>query len=174
MQCLHQCFQTTITQTQATKLLTARKDPKRSWPEHFLYLVASSDARSGAEALVLKNIVQYASPDLSHVLMAKYDDNRMDYLLHAEELAHFAQAIKTGVRGGKATGKDVLLHVGEYQPRNDIRTCYNCNKFGHIALNCRGNKKEKGHERGVYMTLSAVDDREIVQDQWILGSIDNL
>ena len=39
--------------------------------------------------------------------MARYDNSRMDYLRHAEELAHFAQAIETDVRGAKAIGKDV-------------------------------------------------------------------
>lgn len=40
----------TITQAQANKL-TARKDSKRWWPEHYLYLVAVSDATGRAEAL---------------------------------------------------------------------------------------------------------------------------
>ena len=38
MECLHQTFRTTTTQAQATKLLTARKDSKRSWPEHFFVI----------------------------------------------------------------------------------------------------------------------------------------
>ena len=60
-----------MTQAQETKLLTAIKDTKRSWPEHFSYLVAVSDVTGGAEEIVLENIVQYASTDLRHVLTAK-------------------------------------------------------------------------------------------------------
>ncbi|GAB9471347.1 unnamed protein product, partial [Globisporangium polare] len=110
MERLHLTFKTTITSAQSTKLLTAKKDPKRSWPEHFLYLVAVSDATGGAEALVLENIVQYASLELRHVMMAKYDHNRIDFLCHAEELAHFAQAVEIDSRGGKAFGKEVVAH----------------------------------------------------------------
>ena len=42
-------FKTTITAAQAMKLFTANKESKRSWPEHYLYLVAVSDAAGGAE-----------------------------------------------------------------------------------------------------------------------------
>ena len=36
MERLHQTFKTTITASQSIHLFTARKDPKRSWPEHYL------------------------------------------------------------------------------------------------------------------------------------------
>lgn len=81
-------FKTTITAAQAMKLFATKKDGKRSWPEHSLYLVAFSDAAGGAEQQVLNIIVRYASPDLSTILMAKYETHRVDYLVHAEELAH--------------------------------------------------------------------------------------
>lgn len=134
MEFLHQTFRKTIIQVEANKLPTARKNPKRSWPEHLLYLVAVSDATSGAKALVLENIFQYASTDRRHVFMAKYDNSRMDYLRHAEELVHFRKAIETDVRGAKATEKDVVLNVGAAQPRNNTRTCYNCNKIEPVAV----------------------------------------
>ena len=76
------------------KLFTAKKDPKRSWPEHYLYSVAVSDACGGADAQVLDNIVHYASSELHTVLMAKYDGNRVDNLAQAEELTHFAQSVE--------------------------------------------------------------------------------
>uniref|UniRef100_A0AAV1UQE2 Uncharacterized protein n=1 Tax=Peronospora matthiolae TaxID=2874970 RepID=A0AAV1UQE2_9STRA len=44
MQRMLDTFQTTITAAQAMKLFTTRKEGKRSWPEHYLYLVAVSDA----------------------------------------------------------------------------------------------------------------------------------
>ena len=58
-------FKTSITAAQAMKLFTAKKDMKRSWPEHYLYLVAVSDASGGAKQQVLDNIVRYALPELS-------------------------------------------------------------------------------------------------------------
>ena len=41
---LNQTFKTTNTASQSMKLVTATKDSKRRWPEHYLYLVAVSDA----------------------------------------------------------------------------------------------------------------------------------
>uniref|UniRef100_A0AAV1VBC4 Uncharacterized protein n=1 Tax=Peronospora matthiolae TaxID=2874970 RepID=A0AAV1VBC4_9STRA len=75
-------------------LFTAKKESKRSWPEHYLYLVAVSDAAGGAEQQAMDNIVRYASSELSIILLAKFQMYRIDYLVHAEELAHFAQAIE--------------------------------------------------------------------------------
>ncbi|CAI5707058.1 unnamed protein product [Peronospora farinosa] len=100
-------FKTKITASQSIQLFTARKDLKRSWPEHYLYLVAVSHACGGADQQVLDNIVHYASADLSTVLMAKYDNSRVDHLHQAEELAHFAQSVEVESRKGSALGRDV-------------------------------------------------------------------
>ena len=94
MQRMLDAFKTTITAAQAMKLFTTKKEIKRSWPEHYFYLVAVSDAAGGAEQQVLDNIVHYASSELHTVIMAKYDGNRVDYLAQAEELAHFAQSVE--------------------------------------------------------------------------------
>lgn len=55
-------FKTSITASQAMKLFMQKKDSKRTWAEHYLYMVAVSDARGGADSLVLDNIVHHASP----------------------------------------------------------------------------------------------------------------
>ncbi|KAG2771139.1 hypothetical protein PC116_g4790 [Phytophthora cactorum] len=91
MEKILEAFKTNLTPAQAMKLFTAPKDAKRTWPEHYMYLVAISEAcGGGADYLVLNNVVQYASADLRTVLMAKLDGTRQDYLQQAEELAHFA------------------------------------------------------------------------------------
>ena len=46
------------------------------------------------EQQVVDNIVRYASPELSTIRMAKYQIYRLDYLVNAEELVHFAQKIE--------------------------------------------------------------------------------
>lgn len=46
----------------------------------------------GVKYLVLSDIVQYASEDMSVVLLAKVDGRMTDYLQQVEELVHFAQA----------------------------------------------------------------------------------
>ena len=37
------------------KLFMAKKEARRTWAEHFLYIIAFSDARIGANLLVLHN-----------------------------------------------------------------------------------------------------------------------
>ncbi|CAH0484582.1 unnamed protein product [Peronospora farinosa] len=108
-----------ITASQSMKLFTAKMNPKRSWPEHYLYLVAVSDVCGGADAQVLDNLFNYASSELHTVLMAKYDGNRVDYLAQAEELAHFAQSAELDTRNATSFGKDVVTHVAESNPRVD-------------------------------------------------------
>ena len=83
-------FKTTITAGQAMKLFLEKQEARRT--EHYLYMVAVSDARGGADSLVLDNIVHHASPELMNVMRAKYDPCRVDYLRHAEKLSHYAQS----------------------------------------------------------------------------------
>ena len=73
-----------------------KKGSKRTWAEHYLYMVAVNDARGDADSLYLDNINHHASPELMNVIHAKYDPARIDYLRHAEELAHFLQSIELG------------------------------------------------------------------------------
>ena len=45
-------FKTKVTASQARKLFMQKKDSKSTWAEHFLYMVAVSDACGGADSLV--------------------------------------------------------------------------------------------------------------------------
>lgn len=149
MERLLQTYKTTITASQSTQLFTARKDPKRSWPEHYLYLVAVSDACGGADQQVLDNIVHYASTELSTVLVAKYDNSRVDYLRQAEQLAHFAQSVELESRKGRALGRDVVALVDEVPTKRERRTCFGCGKVDHIEADCRSKtRKNHGGRRG--------------------------
>ena len=56
----------------------------------------------------------------------------MDYLCHAEELAHFAQSIELG--SGVVGREDVAAHVDT--KRKKLRTCYGCGRIEHIQANC--------------------------------------
>ena len=111
-------FKTSITASQAMKLFIQKKDFKRTWAEHYLYMVAVSEARGGADSLVLDNIVHHASPELMNGMRAKYDSTRLEYLRHAEELAHFAQSIELG---SGAIGREVVAAHVEPK-RKDTRT----------------------------------------------------
>ncbi|KAE9005615.1 hypothetical protein PR002_g16713 [Phytophthora rubi] len=128
MERMLETYKTNITPAQAMKLFTASKDPKRTWPEHYMYLVAISEAcGGGADYLVLNNIVQYASADLRTVLMAKVDGTRTDYLQQSEELSHFAQSWELEAKG-KNFGKEMVGAVGERQ-RKETRRCHGSSTF---------------------------------------------
>uniref|UniRef100_A0AAV1VGW9 CCHC-type domain-containing protein n=1 Tax=Peronospora matthiolae TaxID=2874970 RepID=A0AAV1VGW9_9STRA len=133
MEQLLRTFKTSITASQAMKLIMAKKDARRTWAEHFLYMVAVSEARGGSDSLVLDNIVHHASPELVNVMRSKYETTRLDYLRHAEELAHFAQSIE---HGSSAVGREVVAAHVEGKPKGAI-TCYRWGRPGHIAANCR-------------------------------------
>ena len=83
MEHLHLTFKTTITADQSMRLFMTKKEPRRTWAEHFLFMVAVRDPRGGADSLVLDNIVHHASPVLINVMRTKYDPTRSDYMRHA-------------------------------------------------------------------------------------------
>ncbi|KAG3117026.1 hypothetical protein PI125_g4153 [Phytophthora idaei] len=119
-------FKTNITPAQAMKLFTAANDTRRSWPQHYMYLVAISEASGGGtDYLVLNNIVQYASVELKTVLMAKIDANRTDYLAQAEELAHFAQSWELDPSRQRNLGRDIVAAVGD-TTRGERRKYHEC------------------------------------------------
>ena len=130
-------FKTTITASQAMKLFMQKKDSKRTWAEHYLYMVAVSDESGGADSLVLDNIVHHASPELMNVMRAKYDPTRVDYLRHAEDLAHFAQSIELG---SGAIGCEVIAaHVDSKRHAHLLRMRHS----GSRKADCRSKGKRR-------------------------------
>uniref|UniRef100_A0AAV1T842 Polyprotein n=1 Tax=Peronospora matthiolae TaxID=2874970 RepID=A0AAV1T842_9STRA len=147
MEKMLQTFRTTITASQAMRLFTAKKDSKRTWPEHYLYLVAVSDACGGADSNVLDNTVRYASAELSTVLMAN-----------------------------RSFGRDVVSHVADDEPRKETRTCHGCGKVGHLKRDCRRKEKKPtgrpsgSRTDGANLTLSIDEDPSSDNSVWILDS----
>uniref|UniRef100_A0AAV1UE63 CCHC-type domain-containing protein n=1 Tax=Peronospora matthiolae TaxID=2874970 RepID=A0AAV1UE63_9STRA len=136
---LLETLRTTSTAGQSMELFSQKKEAKRSWAEHFLYLVAVSDPRGEADSLVLDNIVHHALPDLMNVMRAKYDPAWTDYLRHAEESTHFATSIELGFR--PVMCEIVATHVEASSKRKGSRKCFGCGKTGHIQANCRGKRE---------------------------------
>ncbi|DBA01805.1 TPA: hypothetical protein N0F65_002921 [Lagenidium giganteum] len=56
-----------------------------------LYVMAAKNATGASEALVLKNIVEYASSSTRNLLVNRVDEARDDFAVHARELATWAQ-----------------------------------------------------------------------------------
>ncbi|GMF58857.1 unnamed protein product [Phytophthora fragariaefolia] len=165
MERMLETYKTNITPAQAMKLFTAPKDPKRTWPEHYMYLEAISEACGGGpDYLVLNNIVQHASADLRTVLMAKVDGTRTDYLQQSEELAHFAQSWELETKN-KNVRREVVGAVGEAS-RKETRCCHECGQAGHLRAACPG--KRGG---GVADITLAVNEVNMVTEKvWILDS----
>uniref|UniRef100_M4BE69 CCHC-type domain-containing protein n=1 Tax=Hyaloperonospora arabidopsidis (strain Emoy2) TaxID=559515 RepID=M4BE69_HYAAE len=130
---VHLTFKTTITASQAMKLFKQNKEARRTVAEHFLYMVAVSDARGGVDSLVLDNIVHHSSPELMNVMRANYESKRTDYLRHAEDLAHFAQSIKLG---SGAVGREVTAAHVETK-RQHYRACFRCGRTEHVVSECK-------------------------------------
>ena len=163
----HQTFKKTIISAQSIKLLTSKNNPKRSWPEDYLYQVDVIDACGGAESLVLDNVVQYASSELLMVMMAKYDHTRTDYLIQAEELSHFAQSVENIMRSEKAVGKDVVASISDQNLREYTRKCYYVRRLA-MQLCCK-NRRAKTGKAGVreIFALAVRDSDTIERDKWI-------
>ncbi|KAE9162302.1 hypothetical protein PF004_g30532 [Phytophthora fragariae] len=164
MERMLETYKTNITPAQVMKLFMASKDPKRTWSEHYMYLVAITEAcGGGADYLVLNNIVQYASADLRTVLMAKVDGTRTDYLQQSEELSHFAQSWELDAKG-KNFGKEMVGAVGERQ-RKETRRCHGCGEVGHLRAAC------PSFQRGVTADITlAINEGNMNETTWILDS----
>ena len=180
-------YRTSIASSQAVQLFLAPKDPKRSWAEHYMYLVAVSEAAGGKDDMVVENIVKYASPSLRSVLMSRYNPRRFDFLAHAEELIQFAHMMD-GPK--KVSGKDIVNYVGGGGGATKAIRCYNCNEEGHISRECsqpkkprgsrggkggggRGGGKDKGDaQKGARFALAvgANGDNGLPDDAWIVDS----
>jgi hypothetical protein len=176
-------FKTTITPTQAMKLFTAAKDSKRSWPEHYMYLVAISEATGNSDYMVLTNIVQYASAELRTVLMAKVDQSRTDFLTHAEELAHFAQSWETESAKQKSLGREAVNAVTKHgYQRKETRACHECGRVGHLRAACPDLKMREhlslavGEKPGMGDSLWILDSgssRHLVNDESFLEDVED-
>jgi len=166
MQRLLHTFATKITPAQSMKMFTAPKSAKRSWTEHYLYLVAVSEACGGAENLVLDNIVHYAEPAMRVSMLSRLNLSRTDYLRQAEELAHFAQSTEIQLRM-KHIGHDVVNDI--HEERVDTRKCFGCGKQGHLKAACPS-KKKKGDQGGDVDYTLAVGHDELDKGHWILDT----
>ncbi|ETI29669.1 hypothetical protein F443_23218, partial [Phytophthora nicotianae P1569] len=169
MEQMHMSFKRTLSTQQGMKLFGAKKDPSRSWNEHFLYLNALMMATNASPTLVLENIVKYADPELRHALMAKCDITRPDALQQANELAVWAQMMSDEDRAPKHIGKEVVNAVAETQ--QETRRCHKCKQVGHLKKNCPERLAGDGKDKAVRFALAASSGTSSVDaNSWILDS----
>ncbi|KAG3033372.1 hypothetical protein PC120_g1949 [Phytophthora cactorum] len=163
MERMLEAFKTNTTPAQAMKFSTVPKDTRRSWSEHYMYLVAVSEAcGGGANYLVLNNIVQYASVELRTVLMVKVEAARTDYLQQAEVLAHFDQSWGLEPSRHRNLGREVVAAVGEHC-NQETRACHGCGEVVHLRAAC----PDRGRGREPDLTLAVCDESTAVEETWI-------
>uniref|UniRef100_A0AAV1UM57 Transposase n=1 Tax=Peronospora matthiolae TaxID=2874970 RepID=A0AAV1UM57_9STRA len=113
-------YKTTITASQEMKLFMRKKDSKRTWAEHYLYMVAISDVRAGDYSLILDNILHHASPEMMNVMRSKYDPT-FRLLTTCIRDGAFYQSNEVGSR---AIGSEVIAAQNVDRKRRDTHTCY--------------------------------------------------
>ncbi|GMF57079.1 unnamed protein product [Phytophthora fragariaefolia] len=110
----------------AAVMFTAVKDSSRSWNDQFLYLIALMRATDASPAMVLQNIVRHASPRFSPTLLGRYNEQRQDLMMHAQELATPDVEMLA------------LAAISDTAPENDVHrdTLMGLHqRFGHLGFN---------------------------------------
>ncbi|GMF49894.1 unnamed protein product [Phytophthora fragariaefolia] len=177
MEQMHMSFRCHISTQQGMRLFGQRKEPSRSWNDHFLYLNALMAATNTSPALVLENIVKYAEPDLRHAMMAKVGMNRPDSLQQANELIVWAQMMADEDKFPKSFGKGLVgaMAVGTAsESKKGMRKCFKCNEVGHLKLNCPQLNTESDGAKTVEPIAFSLAAGElsltVAPGGWILGS----
>ncbi|TDH70260.1 hypothetical protein CCR75_001632 [Bremia lactucae] len=101
-----------------------------------MHLARVSDS---SERLIVDYIVKYAAPHLKHMLMIRFNPNRLDYIAHSQELIAWAQEVEDEQRNAKKMGRDVVAVIGEN------RQCFNCGAVGQTQYDCLADVKRSEH-----------------------------
>ncbi|KAE9123070.1 hypothetical protein PF007_g7210 [Phytophthora fragariae] len=169
MEQMNAAFRVNISNRQAMKLLSSKKESTRTWNDHFLYLNAVMNASGASPTLVLENVVKYADPELKLAMMAKYDPARPDPLQQASELVNWAQSLADEEKPNKAMGRETAKET--VSAMTDDRACFKCGKTGHIRRDCPlRQKKSGGDDANKVKWALAVSDRSLRPQDWILDS----
>ncbi|KAE9221933.1 hypothetical protein PF005_g6922 [Phytophthora fragariae] len=157
---MNAAFRVNISNRQAMKLLSSKKESTRTWNDHFLYLNAVMNASGASPTLVLENVVKYADPELKLAMMAKYDPARPDPLQQASELVNWAQSLADEEKPNKAMGRETAKET--VSAMTDDRACFKCGKTGHIRRDCPlRQKKSGGDDANKVKWALAVSDRSL-------------
>ena len=139
-----QAYRVRLTMEQALNLFQRPKPKTRSWREHYIYLTEVSHASGGHPELVLESIVKHASSDMRPMLMAKVNMDSNDYLVQAERLSNFAQAMTLEDRVPRNLGREVnAIEEDSIQAVEEL-TCSYCKRNGHRVEDCRTKKRDNG------------------------------
>ena len=77
---IFEAFRVVVKHEQASALFTESKVISRTWPQHLLYLMHLARVSDSSEQIIVDNIVKYAAPHLKHMLMIRFNPNRLDTL----------------------------------------------------------------------------------------------
>ena len=163
------------------ELFMEKKKQKRSWMDHYLFLCHLQEITNSGTERILENIVQFAaSDDITQIaIKTRYDESRIDHMQHAHELCLYAQSIESSNKNKRTIGNDARNSqnvVNNVDTRKDKRKCYNCNKKGHIAQNCRnpkgnaGNNRNQANDNGLNWALAIGDTLHDKTESWIVDT----
>ncbi|TDH67935.1 hypothetical protein CCR75_008194 [Bremia lactucae] len=136
---MYKAFRVVVTHEQASALFTEAKKTSRTSPQHLLYLMHLARVSDSSERLIVDNIVKYAAPHLKHMLMIRFNPNRLDYIAHSQELIAWAKEVEDERRNVTRMGRDVVAAIGE------TRQCFNCGAVGHTQYDCPADVKRSEH-----------------------------
>jgi hypothetical protein len=132
MQKLDLIYSKKITVDRGMELLRKPKPASRSWKDHLVYLGAVNIAMGGGqEAAVLQALVKHAKPSMANTLGIIYNKYRTDYEVMGLEIVDRAE-------DEDPTSEAKVARVNSVSQRR----CYNCNKPGHMARDCRSKIKD--------------------------------
>ncbi|KAE9359935.1 hypothetical protein PF008_g2029 [Phytophthora fragariae] len=102
---------TPIPSAKGIELMSKEKDPSKTWPEHYQYLVYVAERSGNSEQCVLKCLCKSSPAYIRSAMLTRLNSQRIDHLQQAAELASFAiehKASNVGPSngsGGSSTGR---------------------------------------------------------------------
>uniref|UniRef100_A0AAV1U9D4 CCHC-type domain-containing protein n=1 Tax=Peronospora matthiolae TaxID=2874970 RepID=A0AAV1U9D4_9STRA len=88
----------------------------------------------------------HASPGMRPMLASQYDRKRSDYVVHASEIALWAQTYENKKNCAPGQAKNFVASAMTANATTDTRICNICSVVGHIARICPTKAKDENDD----------------------------